>query len=158
MDFSGQLVGLDNIKRYVFGGHAVFTLVSKKTGTRYTYKLQLPKHDENSRYPAPDPKTGPFFAKVLTGPENESDYTFLGTTRLRDGRPSYTHSGKSRVSSTAPSVVAFEWFLRALDGDRISKLDAVEVFHTGTCCRCGRALTVPESVASGIGPVCAGRE
>lgn len=28
---------------------------------------------------------------------------------------------------------------------------------TGSCCRCGRRLDVPESVEAGIGPVCAGK-
>lgn len=33
---------------------------------------------------------------------------------------------------------------------------SLEVWHEGRCGRCGRALTVPESIASGIGPVCEG--
>lgn len=156
-EYAGQLVGLDNIKRYVFGGHAVFTLVSKKTGTRYTYKLQLPKAKEGSKYPAPDPVFGPFFAKVLTGPENTNDFEFVGTVR-RDSlaRISYSHSGKSRIGATAPSVAALQWFLYRLQAG--GSLDQAEVFHTGRCARCGHELTVPESVASGLGPVCAGRE
>jgi len=28
------------------------------------------------------------------------------------------------------------------------------VFHEGACGRCGRTLTVPESIASGFGPEC----
>ena len=31
----------------------------------------------------------------------------------------------------------------------------LEVWHEGRCGRCNRALTVPESIASGIGPECA---
>jgi hypothetical protein len=31
----------------------------------------------------------------------------------------------------------------------------VEFWHEGKCCRCGRKLTVPASIASGIGPECA---
>jgi hypothetical protein len=30
----------------------------------------------------------------------------------------------------------------------------LEVWHEGRCGRCGRALTVPESVERGIGPEC----
>ena len=32
----------------------------------------------------------------------------------------------------------------------------VEVWHEGICGRCGRKLTVPESVERGLGPECAG--
>lgn len=173
-DFAGQLIGFDTVARYVFGGHARFTVVSKKTGTRYTYRLSLPnskckncgeplapgardcgKCAAPQAYPAPDPSVGPFFLKVLTGPDNEAAFEFVGTVRLRDGYPSYTHSRKARIGETAPSVVAAKWFFAQLAKDAGSKLDACEIFHDGTCCRCGRALTVPESVASGIGPICA---
>ena len=156
-EFAGQLVGIDNVSRYAFGGHAVFTVVSKKTGTRFTYKLSLPKEKAGSKYPAPDPLFGPFFAKVLTGPDNCEDFEFVGTVR-RDSlnRISYAHSSKSRIGATAPSVGALQWFLYRLQAG--GSLDQAEVFHAGTCCRCGRPLTVPESVASGIGPICAGRE
>lgn len=35
---------------------------------------------------------------------------------------------------------------------------AVEYGHrTGSCCICGRTLTDPESIAAGIGPICAGK-
>lgn len=171
-EFSGQLVGQEAVKRFVLGGHAVFTLVSKKTGTRYTYKLSVASRPCNGCGVEPgdnhlghcrfggvhgDPAQGsPIFAKVLTGPENTADYEFVGTVRARDGFAQYTHSGKSRISDHAPSVQALCWFLRRLGlGD--AALDSVEVWHDGRCGRCGRPLTVPESVASGLGPICAGR-
>jgi hypothetical protein len=31
------------------------------------------------------------------------------------------------------------------------------VYHEGRCGACGRRLTTPESISSGLGPVCAGR-
>ena len=33
-----------------------------------------------------------------------------------------------------------------------------DVLMEGTCRKCGRPLTHPESIESGIGPICAGRE
>lgn len=33
----------------------------------------------------------------------------------------------------------------------------LQIFHEGRCGRCGRVLTVPESVETGFGPECAGR-
>ena len=179
-DFAGQLVGKDAIVTYVFGGFARFTVVSQKTGTRYTYRLALPKDSKckncgeplghgarecakcglKLQYPTADPKRGPFFLKVLTGPDNEASYEFVGTVRRdANGIATYGHSAKSRISADAPSVRAAKWFLDQLSPFQPeSSVAQAEVFHDGTCCRCGRALTVPESVASGIGPICAGRE
>jgi hypothetical protein len=34
----------------------------------------------------------------------------------------------------------------------------MELWHEGRCGKCGRALTVPESIESGLGPVCESRE
>jgi hypothetical protein len=34
---------------------------------------------------------------------------------------------------------------------------SAEFHHCGFCCRCGRTLTDPASIESGIGPICAGR-
>ena len=38
-----------------------------------------------------------------------------------------------------------------------SKAETVQVWHEGRCGKCGRKLTVPESLTSGLGPECAGR-
>jgi len=69
----------------------------------------------------------------------------------------FFHGGqKARVGKDAPSVKAFDWFWRHMaQGDDVSTL--VEVHHEGRCGRCGRALTVPESIKSGFGPECIGK-
>jgi hypothetical protein len=48
---------------------------------------------------------------------------------------------------------------RALRGARLMTLAEAKEYGrmTGSCCRCGRRLDVPESVEAGIGPVCAGK-
>jgi Family of unknown function (DUF6011) len=66
------------------------------------------------------------------------------------------HGGqKSRVGREAPSAKAFDWAWRALTKGTMPA--NLEVWHEGRCGRCGRKLTVPESIARGIGPECAGR-
>lgn len=47
----------------------------------------------------------------------------------------------------------------ALRESRRMTLDEAKEYGrmTGSCCRCGRRLDVPESVEAGIGPVCAGK-
>ena len=53
------------------------------------------------------------------------------------------------------SVQAFIWFLNRIEADKPT--DGFEFWHEGKCGRCGRKLTVPESIEAGIGPECAGK-
>lgn len=129
----------------MLAGHATVTLVSKRTGTRFTYEIGSPKNSESNDFQ-------PRFVKVLTGPENTGDYTFVAT--IFD-RFDLRHSKKSSVGPSAPSVVAFRWAWTSLM--RGIMPDTLEIWHEGRCGRCGRKLTVPESIASGLGPECAGK-
>jgi len=89
------------------------------------------------------------FVSVLTGPDNTSSYSFLGT--IFDDT-NYRHGRKSRVSDQAQSAKAFDWFFRRVIAER--EFTPAVVHHEGRCGRCGRVLTVPESVESGFGPEC----
>jgi Family of unknown function (DUF6011) len=132
---------LEKPAQFALAGNAVFTLVSLKTQTRFTFKVRAAEQ-------------GPMhFVSVLTGPDNTSDFAYFGFLR----RGVFFHGGqKARVGKDAPSVKAFDWFWRHMaQGDDVSTL--VEVHHEGRCGRCGRALTVPESIKSGFGPECIGK-
>ena len=126
--------------RFALAGKAIFTVVSKKTGVRFTFKVRAAEN-------------GPMhFISVLTGPDNTQDYKYLGYLR----RGVYFHGGaKAKIAADAPSAKAFDWFWRALARDALG--DRAEVHHEGQCGRCGRALTVPESIQSGYGPECIGK-
>lgn len=135
---SHRITDVADIKRFVLGGNARFTLVSKKTGTRFTYR---------ARKPEPGDLT---FVSLMNGPDNESSYEFLGTI-FPDG--SYRHGKRSRIAESAASATAFAWFHAIVAAGRIP--DTLEFWHEGRCGRCGRTLTVPESIATGFGPECA---
>lgn len=124
-------------------GRAIFTIVSKKTGTRYTYRVRRPKGNRDSN-PI-------LFVDVLTGPENSSDFSWIGMlVPMVADVCEFRHGSKSKIGADAPSVKAFAWVWKNLESE------AFEFWHEGSCGRCGRALTVPESISTGIGPVCAG--
>lgn len=131
-------------RAFLLAGAARFTLVSKRTGERFTYRIAKTGSRE---------KRSPYFVSVLTGASNSADFTFLGTI-FPDGY--YARGKKSRIDGDAPSARAFAWFWARLAGGQIPA--SCEVWHEGRCGRCGRALTVPESIASGIGPTCAEAE
>ena len=128
---------------YVTAGKATVTLQSNATGTRFTYRVESPRGELDAAIR---------FVRVLTGSDNEADYSYLGTMhRQADGAWVYRHGRKSRIGADAPSAKAFAWFARNADSDRVA------VHHAGRCGRCNRVLTVPESLHTGLGPICAGR-
>lgn len=122
---------------FLFAGRALFTVTSKRTGTSFTYKLEQGRNRFADR----------LFASVLTGPDNTSDYAYLGM--LTDGGLRATTA--SRVDASAPSFAALARLLQHPEHA------GVEVRHAGCCGRCGRLLTRPESIDSGLGPECAGK-
>jgi hypothetical protein len=119
--------------KFMFAGKSIFTFVNTKTDNRFTYKIKQAK-DSNL-----------FFVSVLTNPET---YTYIGT--CIEGN--YKHGKKSNISSDAQSVKVFEFMLNRLKSDNLP--DFLEVWHEGFCGKCGRRLTVPSSILTGIGPEC----
>lgn len=195
MSGHGQQLSVGDVSRFVLAGKATFTVVRpartrkvvRQVGgvgvetcedvpaARYTFKLARAKGDGADR---------PWFAKVLTGSDNETSYTFVGSIFPTEDGPSYRHSfNKSPISQDAPSVRCLAWLLDGLNAlaavertalesklagdlfapanlsdalaDALDVLGKVEVWHEGSCGRCGRKLTVPESIANGLGPECA---
>jgi hypothetical protein len=143
-----QFTSPQDVQAFVLAGNALFTIESVATSTRFTYKVSASK-DEGTRA-----GRGVFFVSLLTGPENNSDYAYLGIIP-KDDPMSFRLTAKSRAGAAAPSVKAFEWFWRQVSAGRLPA--SVKVLHHGHCGRCGRTLTVPESIERGIGPECAGK-
>lgn len=149
-----ELKGTDDIAKFMFAGNARFTLVSKRTGARYTYQLRATEDDDTR-----------FFLSVLTGADNDADYSYAALMTIPDHGASGTLTVRttrnSRVAESAPSMVAFRWFIKTLflSGEEGAErfFTQAEVWHEGRCGRCGRTLTVPESIERGIGPECAAR-
>jgi Family of unknown function (DUF6011) len=143
---AAQFTSAVDCQAYCIGGDAKLTLVSKRTGVRFTYRIT--RAPENKRFPLPA-----YFVSVLTGPDNETNYRFFGTMRGAYNLL-YRYSDKAKVSETAPSVKAFAWFF-----DRVFLQGVVpaelEIWHEGRCSRCHKPLTDPESIRRGLGPICA---
>ena len=148
-DLKGLLKDWAAVKDFVFAGNAVFTLRSTKTGARYTYKVRAKKEDLER-----GEADGTYFVNLLRGPDNTADFAYVGVLR-RDMALRLTSA--SRMGRGAPAVAALVWFLDAMRNGRAVLPVPLEVWHEGRCGRCGRLLTVPESIGRGIGPECAGR-
>jgi len=128
--------------------NATFTLVSVATGVRFTYKVVAPAEQKEGKDPV-------LFVKVLTGANNEADYSYLGMIVKRGNGCEFITTKATRFSDDAKSLIAFRWAFPRIAAGLLP--DSLEFWHEGRCCRCGRKLTTPESIESGIGPICATR-
>ena len=131
-----------DIKTYALAGHATVTLTSQKTQARYTFKINRCKDRETGEV------KDLWFVSLLSGPDNESDYQYVGCIN-----GTFKLTSKSRFKQDSTPVRAFSYFWQNVDAGRMPP--SMEIRHEGTCGRCGRALTVPESIDRGIGPECA---
>lgn len=126
-------------RTFILAGNATFTIRSEKTGARFTYRVRASEDG------------AVHFVALLNGPDNEGDFQYIGYVR----RGVFFHGNKSRINREAPSVKAFAWAFSKIQAGVIP--DTLGVWHEGRCGRCGRKLTVPESIEAGIGPECATR-
>jgi len=73
---------------FMLGGKAYFTLRSTRTGTRFTYRIQASDR-------------GGWFVSLLDGPDNWSNYRYMGFIGQSDRR--FRVTAKSAVAATASS-------------------------------------------------------
>lgn len=142
-NLQGRFDNIDHLCTFLFAGNSTITLRSVQSLTRFTYRVRKPENQQGSVE---------FFVSLLNGPDNESNYSYLGHI-FKDSR-AYCHGRKSKIGVDAPSARAFEWFYKVVIETKTLS-PKVEVWHEGRCGRCNRKLTVPTSIASGIGPECA---
>ena len=134
-----EIVDPEAALKFLLAGHARVTLRSLKTGTHYSYKVHRPVD------------SFVHFVSVLDGPDNTSDYSYIGF--IRRGKEYVWGGRNSKKGDDAPSNQAFAWAFRKLVEGEISP--KLQVWHEGRCGRCGRVLTNPQSILTGLGPVCA---
>jgi hypothetical protein len=93
----------------------------------------------------------------MTGSDNEKSFSYIGVLNPNTGVVKTT--AKSKITDDTLSfrilnrVVSRVW---ANEADAIAKA-GFDVHHSGRCGRCGRKLTVPESIKTGFGPECGNR-
>lgn len=118
---------------FILGGKAFVTFQNPITGNRFTYKVTKHKLDDI------------YFVNALTNPDT---YQFIGTIK----NYCFRYSKKSNLKSDAKSVIVFDYVLHHLGMMMLNP--SIEIFHDGKCGKCGRQLTDPVSVETGLGPYC----
>jgi hypothetical protein len=135
-------------RMFILAGKAIFTVDNgaQPEAKHYTFKMSAPEPD--SALAAMDC----YFLSVLTGPDNTKDYSYMG---IFDAHTCELRATKgTKVGPEAESWKVARWLLSRVWSGRGVPSPAT-LNHIDRCGRCGRPLTVPESVESGIGPECA---
>ena len=135
-DFVGKL-DFEGVKTHMLAGNSILTFKSLETGNHFTFKVK--KHKEKNLW----------FVFYLGGPDNGNDFRYLGTILKGDFRL----TRNSRCTTNSQVYKVFKWIFNILKfGDKFP--ENLEAWHEGICGKCGRKLTVPESIENGFGPVC----
>lgn len=149
-----KLTDAKTAMKFMLAGNAYFTIRSLKSGVRYTFRVAINKHDDQfCKFCRNTPCTCEpmWFVSMLTGSSNEHDYSYMGI--VKGGF--FKTTSKSRFGAQSQPVLAFNWLFAKLQAEHMPT--TMEMWHEGRCGRCGRKLTVPESIEAGIGPECASR-
>jgi len=118
------------------------TVKNPATGQHRTFRIRTNKDDANF---AP----GKRVVGLLTGPDNENDFRPFGFV-LDGGRIAVW------MKHRGTEFDRFARLLEDLDGSAARWNLFVE--WSVKCRKCNRELTTPDSIQSGIGPICSGME
>lgn len=171
-----------NTRKFLLAGKCYVTLEKVIDGTRCTYRVQQKVTDhtftdpdaydafvtgKDARVTDGDPdelgitpgakvyvqERHPFwFVSLVKGAIGDTKPRYLGIIDAKGFRT--TKATMKNKSATADNINLFGDTLRSLDGGA-SIAHAVRIWHTGRCGRCAKALSVPTSIATGLGPICA---
>lgn len=128
----------------IFNGR--YTVKNRRSGEHRTFEIKT--QAEDAKFAA-----GKRVLALLTGPDNTSDYTGFGFVEETGIAIWKSKRGEAGKKSTYEWYGEMLWSL-ALDGGLSPFAETYELLQEGTCAVCNRVLTEPESLATGIGPVC----
>jgi Family of unknown function (DUF6011) len=135
-------------KAFALAGNAIITLQSLRSGTHFTYKVVSPSAEKQEQKGYTPEQV--WFVKLLTsGSADSGEWSYIGMIKPNQGF-FLTRASKMRPESAC--VKAFRFFFESTELH-----SGLVVHHEGHCGRCGRTLTVPESIERGIGPECAAK-
>jgi hypothetical protein len=140
----------------LLAGDCRFTIVSRRTQVRHTFRVT--EAPVKPQYAARGPA---WFVKALIGPDNGSDYAYIGMLRAPAAGvvPTFGLTSGSRATPDDARVKGLQWLFGAMrqydtNPSAVAAWEQVEVWHSDTCARCGLALTDPSSIAARLGPEC----
>lgn len=153
-EMAGRFADWAHAVQFMLAGNAYVTLKSLATGTRYTYRIAMADCMKCGKDKQCVCGAAPrFFVSTLIGSDNEGDYAYIG---MIGDKAQFRATKATGDRAKGKPFLAFEYaWKNVLTYNRIPA--QLEIWHEGRCGRCGRTLTVPESIAAGLGPECAGK-
>ncbi len=138
-----EMTSLPNVNEFfnLATHNGIITVENTVRGTHRTFRIKTQKED--ARF-APNER----ILSLLVGPDNTSDYLQIGFVK-DDGHVILWRKYRTEQ---------YERLVRVLQDPNHYRALGCVYHYEGHCRRCNRVLTTPESVRSGIGPVCDGRE
>lgn len=133
----------------LFTHNGRFTIQNRESGQHRTFKV-------STKAPDSDFAPGRRVVGLLTGPDNEESYTGFGFVNEDHIQVWSSKRGKAGAKS-AFDHYADMLFSLVVDGGFSPYAEKYTLLEETVCRVCNRPLTTPESIKSGIGPICAER-
>jgi len=150
----GHILSWDSAMPFVLAGHCVVTIESIADGSRSTYHVaQAEDEVKGDDGKVKKVKKDRWFVSLLVGSDNQRSYKYIGVIDQKTGpRRFRTTKALTKVSADAINRVGdvIRWLVEGCDNSH-----KLRVWHRGLCGKCGAPLTVPASIKTGLGPVCA---
>lgn len=137
-----KLTNSNEIMTYCLGGKGVVTLESP-SGVHHTYFFKRP----NNKDVFPDDT---IFVYAVHNEKGILKHFYIGMMEN-------THFRLTRNSRFADytEIVKGAFFIdRMMHNQKLVDTTPMSLYHEGMCCVCGRQLTNPKSIKSGVGPKC----
>lgn len=132
-----------NALKFILAGKCEFVLHSTKTGDNFKFSMSKQQSKDNiEKYI--------YFLNVL----NEGDKKYAGVVWFDDKTSEFRFSqGKKGQSDNKDLNIRSLIFVlnKLFKEETVQYLD---VYHLGRCGKCGKKLTTPESILTGLGPTC----
>lgn len=147
--------------QYMTAGRCIVTLESIADESRDTYLIEqvideVKTTDADGNEKVEEIRRDKFFVSLLVGSDNTKSYKYLGFIDSKFGSRTFrtTAGTKKNKHATAENINRFGDVFRALVEGKDNG-HQTRVWHHGICGRCTKTLTVPASIATGLGPICA---
>lgn len=137
------------VRDYILQRKSIFTVESTKDPDSperrtYMFKQQTRLDDYRHEY-----LVNVWNIYLLYGPDNTKDYKWIGVYDQNKNIMSFNPSPKAE-GYACKMIMLFMSILLTTD----EWPETCRFYRSTRCCRCGRRLTTPESIATGYGPHC----
>lgn len=139
----GGHIAQDKALQFILAGKCEFILHSTKTGADFKFEMTKQEQRDNK-------DKFIYFLNVLHGYEK----TYAGVVWFNEDTQEFKFSQgkKGQINANELNIRSLIFVLNKLF--RNEAVQYLDVFHVGKCGACGKKLTTPESILTGLGPTC----